>query len=72
MHVWKSTWWSWRHFYLFCPFFLHNKVRIWLCIPGASDIISVTVYSESKEESSTEIQQEKGRKKKDFTKIHEG
>lgn len=46
-----------------------NKVRIRLCIPCASDITSVTVYS-GPEESSAEMHQEKG--KKDFTKIHEG
>lgn len=37
------------------------KLRVWLCIPCTSDITSVSVYSGA-EESSTEIQQEKGTK----------
>lgn len=37
------------------------KVRIRLCIPCASDITSVTVYF-GPEESSAEMQQEKGKK----------
>lgn len=70
MHVWKSMWWSWRHFHLlsFCP---HNEVRIWLCIPCASDITSVTVYS-GPEESSIGIQQKKGKIKRTSQKFIKG